>query len=772
MAIPLVSANGTNQVWIGRTNQVINIVNNLTDGSLTLNGSITFSNSTFSLVLPSLNVANSIVVTGTSGNSFFLNSSNAVVNGTIYSIGTGNALYVANNALIGGNLSLVTNMTVGGTLFANNEIVGNANVQISGVDGQLRAVQGNYGVILRNDGNTFYILQTGNVSNATTASFNSMQPLSWNLSTGALTLDNSQNGVKIGGATTINNSLSVSGNTTLQGNLNINGPGIGLTVQNSANVQGSFTAGGLIYANDGIQMSNTAITFDKPGTTFIQYSPTDFAGNGALQLSGNIQVIGQMIVTGTATFTNTVTFQTSTDQSLNVVSSAAVGNNLSVVNKITAANGIFSDLHSTGRILSDGGEIVAKLGTAGQFRAINGSVGIIFRNDGTNFTLLTTGTTTTPDTSTFNTLRPITINATTGAISLDGTAAGLSTAGTFSVGIQGISSGTSMSSNAIILSNSVYLFGKDTGGTPRNLIGTDIGNFTDVFCGLAGFRVLNLSGSSALVNLDTVGNFSTAGSITSGGQIISSGALIIPNNIYCFGKNTGGVAVPLIGCDTLNNNLNWCGPGGWRIVNSTGTTELIKILNDGTTTFEGIGLISMATTLAVGGASVAGTSGTISAYNGYQAKAGTQNGFRSNVFNIDWNGSQAGIYIDSALIASFSSGTNLSDRRLKEDIKDAPSNSLSRIRKLHEVSFRLKNTELMPTLSSIEQLGYIADELQEIIPQAVNGEKNAVDINGQIIPQTINPLAIMTEITQAIDELAVNYDNLSKRIARLETMNK
>lgn len=776
MPIPLVSSNQTNQVWIGRTNQAIGVINSLTDGALTLNGSITFSNASFSLSLPSLNVNNSIVVTGTSGNTVFLNSSNAVVNGTIYVKGSGNSLYVTNNAIVTGNLTVNTSILVGSTLSANGEIIGNANVQVAGIDGQFRAVQGNFGVILRNDGNSFYILQTGSVSNATTAAFNSMQPLTWNLSTGILTLDASKNGTVVAGnlfVTGANTSLNVSNNVVVQGNLNITGPSV--TITNSANIQGQLTTGGLHYSNGGIQMSNTAITFDKLGTTFIQYNQTDFGGNGALQLSGNIQVNGQMVVTGTATFTNTVTFQTATDSSLNVTNSVAIGNNLTVVNKISAGNGVFSDLHSTGRTISDA-EVVAKTGGSfGQFRAVTGNFGGFIRNDGTNFFLMTTGSVANPDTATFNTLRPFFFNLATGVVNIDGTAAGVTiggSGGSLSIGNQAFNTGLGLNTSFVTVPNGGGILGKDSGGTVRNLIGVSSDNYNQVFIGPNGnFRVLNIAGTALLTNIDNSGNMQTTGSLTVlGGSGINliSGTLTLPNSGFVTGRDNGGTPRPSIGIDSLNNNTAWCGPNSFRVISFTGAAELVTLLNNGNINFNAP-LMSTIGSLSIGGPPISPTTGGVSAYLGYQAKAGTTGGFRTDFFNIDWNGSASAVYIDSTVVAFFPAGFGVSDRRLKTNIETNNIGALEKIKQLRTVSYRLRNNEVCKNLEAVAQLGYIADELEQIIPEAVGGTKDAMD-GDKIVPQHLNIVAIIATATQAITELADKYDLLEKRIATLEKL--
>ncbi len=128
MTIITVAANDTFQLWLSRTNQAISVINQLTDGALFVNGSITFANASFSLALPSLNVANNLVLTGT-GNTLFLQSSNVAANGTLFSTGAGVGLSIANNAFIGKNLTI--SLVTANTLNANNlTIVNTINTSI------------------------------------------------------------------------------------------------------------------------------------------------------------------------------------------------------------------------------------------------------------------------------------------------------------------------------------------------------------------------------------------------------------------------------------------------------------------------------------------------------------------------------------------------------------------------------------------------------------------------------------------------------------------
>lgn len=66
---------------------------------------------------------------------------------------------------------------------------------------QFRATNGNYGAMLRNDGGSAYLLSTA--SGNSNGGFNSLRPFTWNLATGAVTVDATGAGTDFGGAITV-----------------------------------------------------------------------------------------------------------------------------------------------------------------------------------------------------------------------------------------------------------------------------------------------------------------------------------------------------------------------------------------------------------------------------------------------------------------------------------------------------------------------------------------------------------------------------------------
>ena len=95
-----------------------------------------------------------------------------------------------------------------------------------------------------------------------------------------------------------------------------------------------------------------------------------------------------------------------------------------------------------------------------------------------------------------------------------------------------------------------------------------------------------------------------------------------------------------------------------------------------------------------------------------------------------------------------------SDYRLKEDI--APmTGALAKVALLKPSIYRWKST-------GATDEGFIAHELAEVCPSAVTGEKDAVDADGNIVPQGIDTSFLVATLTAAIQELKAEFDEYKR----------
>ena len=151
------------------------------------------------------------------------------------------------------------------------------------------------------------------------------------------------------------------------------------------------------------------------------------------------------------------------------------------------------------------------------------------------------------------------------------------------------------------------------------------------------------------------------------------------------------------------------------------------------------------TTTAASGSGVAfETNDTSSFYRGGDGSA--IRFFRSStqVGRIDVTGS-ATSYVTS------------SDYRLKENVQPM-TGALARVALLKPCTYTWKST-------GEASQGFIAHELAQVCPDAVSGEKDAVDEDGNIKPQGIDTSFLVATLTAAIQELKAEVDALKAQLA-------
>lgn len=110
---------------------------------------------------------------------------------------------------------------------------------------------------------------------------------------------------------------------------------------------------------------------------------------------------------------------------------------------------------------------------------------------------------------------------------------------------------------------------------------------------------------------------------------------------------------------------------------------------------------------------------------------------------------------------SFAAG---SDYRLKENIRTADDDFINKISSLRLVRF-----DEIAVSENTNQLGFIAHEVQEIIPEAIEGEKDAVDENGDPDYQHIMQIKILPYLVGALQESIKKIEDLENRLAALES---
>jgi len=130
----------------------------------------------------------------------------------------------------------------------------------------------------------------------------------------------------------------------------------------------------------------------------------------------------------------------------------------------------------------------------------------------------------------------------------------------------------------------------------------------------------------------------------------------------------------------------------------------------------------------------------------YFSQASTPGGSLTGIGSITYNGSGT----------SFNTS---SDRRLKDNIVALPAGTgLAKIEALRPRSFTWKQ-------SGISDMGFIADELQAVVPTAVSGNPDDVREDGSIKPQGIDTSFLVVYLVQAIQEMAAEIVTLKTKVS-------
>jgi hypothetical protein len=136
------------------------------------------------------------------------------------------------------------------------------------------------------------------------------------------------------------------------------------------------------------------------------------------------------------------------------------------------------------------------------------------------------------------------------------------------------------------------------------------------------------------------------------------------------------------------------------------------------------------------------------------------NSFPTGFFTTYQYGGAIAGYIQGTSAGASVAYTSVSDYRLKEDI--APmTGALDTVAKLKPVTYTWK-------ANGTKADGFIAHELQEVLPNAVSGEKDAVNADGSIKPQGIDTSYVVATLTAAIQEQQATIKTLTARIETLE----
>ena len=301
------------------------------------------------------------------------------------------------------------------------------------------------------------------------------------------------------------------------------------------------------------------------------------------------------------------------------------------------------------------------------------------------------------------------------------------------------------------------------------IAGDSSGSVTLQAPAVAGSTVLNLPSTSGTIQT------SGAGYTTNGVAYATSTSALATGSALTFdGTNLGvGTSSPAgkldVAGDMYVNNLPssptggiYLGQSGYRasILWNVSTGNLDITPRSGFNTVFTAGNLLVGTTSATSGGSTCKEVVYISNFGttyGISVQGGTNN---AGTFfqTVNFAGTQNGS------ITQVNSGTiaynTTSDYRLKENI--APmTGALAKVAQLKPVTYTWK-------LDGASGEGFIAHELKAVIPDSVTGEKDAVNEDGSIKPQSIDTSFLVATLTAALQEAHGLIKSLEARVVALE----
>ena len=130
------------------------------------------------------------------------------------------------------------------------------------------------------------------------------------------------------------------------------------------------------------------------------------------------------------------------------------------------------------------------------------------------------------------------------------------------------------------------------------------------------------------------------------------------------------------------------------------------------------------------------------------------------LLSFKYNGVQVGSVSRNQTSTSF---VTTSDYRLKDNLIPL-TDAIERISQLPVYKFNFKSEP------SVTVDGFVAHEVQDIVPEAVHGEKDQVDVDGNDIYQGIDQSKLVPLLVAAVKEQQATIDQLKARVESLESV--
>lgn len=289
----------------------------------------------------------------------------------------------------------------------------------------------------------------------------------------------------------------------------------------------------------------------------------------------------------------------------------------------------------------------------------------------------------------------------------------------------------------------------------------------------SGYTLSTLTAGSNITITNSSGGITIAASSGGGGTITSVSGTGTVNGLTLSGTGSSGAVTLTLGgavtapAGTLTGSTLASGVTASSLT-SLGT--LTSLTTSGQITVQNTGGFVIGSSTApgynnttLGGAWMGDASNgpglLISRSNSAQNIILNNNATTANQVEFRYQGSAIGAI---ATTTSSTAYNTTSDYRLKENFEPI-TGALSRLLSLQVYRF---NWKVNPNGPKVD--GFVAHEVSAVVPEAITGEKDAVDANGNIKPQGIDQSKLVPLLTAALQEANAKIEALTTRVAALE----
>ena len=143
---------------------------------------------------------------------------------------------------------------------------------------------------------------------------------------------------------------------------------------------------------------------------------------------------------------------------------------------------------------------------------------------------------------------------------------------------------------------------------------------------------------------------------------------------------------------------------------------------------------------------------------GFRSHAGSAGAFTADAWNLHWNGANMALWVGTTNVGNL---TITSDYRIKRDVQPMPSGALARVARLRPITYRHTDFKALnfKAADDREREGFLAHELAEVVPSAVDGEKDEVN---RI--QTLRLDAVVALLTKALQEQQAQIEDITQKL--------